>query len=78
MKATIRSPVRNMPPVTKVKAILEIDHGRGVVYVHLSERGDIRKYQLQTAVRIGGLGSIPPLSRHGMIDIVAAVKDAHR
>ncbi len=54
--------------ITKIESVLEIDHDRGVVYVHLAHEKDIKKHKIITAVRIQGLGKIPEL-KDQMIDI---------
>ena len=59
---------RHFKMITKAHAILEINHKRGVIYVHLTKKKDIEKYQLVTAVRICNLGVIPPLETK-MIDL---------
>lgn len=60
--------------ITKVNGTLEIDHERGVIYFHLTDIADVKKYDLITPLRICGLGRIPSLRGGNQIDITATQK----
>lgn len=47
---------------TRVKAELEVDHSRGVIYVHLTDLNDVTRLRQVTVLRIQGLPrTIPQL-----------------
>lgn len=53
---------------TKLSAELEIDHERGVIYVHLANPQDIAG--VHTALRVSGLPTpIPQIKDHGLLDV---------
>lgn len=54
---------------TKLPAELEIDHERGVIYVHIANPGDILALGVQTALRISGLPRPIPQIHDRMLDI---------
>ena len=54
---------------TRVQAYLEIDHERGVMYVHLDRRRDINRYGRETVLRISGLPTPIPEFDKGLLDI---------
>lgn len=61
-----------MSRTTCLPAILEIDHERGVIYVHLTNAGDIMKFGTHTILRICQLPPIPRFdlrNNNEMLDI---------
>lgn len=55
--------------ITRMNAILEIDHERGVIYVHVKDKVDIMYRNIMTAVRISGLPTPIPKLKDRQLDI---------
>jgi hypothetical protein len=53
------SRVRDAGPPSRIRGILEIDHGRGVIYFHASNPAVVQYFGTQTLFRISMLPTIP-------------------
>ena len=58
--------------ITRIPAELEIDHERGVIYVHLTDKKKVKELGTQTALRICGLPRPIPQLNERMLDINVA------
>lgn len=58
-----------MKKITSIKGTLEIDHDRGVIYFHISDKNLILKYNTVTALRICRLPKPIPAIDQRMLDI---------
>lgn len=61
--------------ITKMNAVLEIDHERGVIYVHVKDKRDIIDRNIMTALRISGLPRPIPELKGRQLDIGLSVTD---
>lgn len=53
---------------TKLPVLLEIYHDRGVIYAHLTQERDVKRFGVATILRIGTTPA--PIPDMGMLDIV--------